>query len=1108
MRLAILCLVSAVTVVCTAQAQKPRIERNGNAWVLDTGVVRKAVRLEGGRLLLVSFRHPASGREYASAAQVSPEFRFTMDGATVSGADAGWTLVEDNVHRLAQGEWQLDLALRRGSIGITKHYVVYPDTPIIREWVTIANEGAKSVRIQEPHFLACNLNAGKAGDLDFQYLTGGGNYNGSQLLKTERMSAAYRRTLDSKIGIQTESYSAYLPLAVVRNRKTNSGTMAGWDYLGHWALTAAASGDLSLKVAGYSKLLAPGARIDTPRAFVGAFTGSLDEMGNALLDWQYRYLWDFTNDDYFARTRWAVDWPSPWVDEGGTPSGDNWGRRLALDLRYLDLARETGTEILWDDAGWYDKWGSWAAPDWRLVNEYAARQGVKWVLWFPTFLASPGSRVAGQHPEWMIPGQSVVEQSLPATAEWQRSLLAEFVKQWGDFQWRYDIAPAVSGNDTDYFESDRNFRWLLERFKSEHKASGVDACYGGGRWISYDIARLAESGEYTDGGVGPYSAYYTSLLVPPDKLHNVVDFDHTYYRPASDRTHLAMNPTWYRDPGNGPDLESIRKDWELYRYLRAQGVVGRWSHVFRPEVANDDPVWYFERVNRDASRGVILTKHARTAPAYFVLAKRVAGGARDRFLGGTWNMCEAGMEDAALSDGGIYQDPVDSEPRYYGTTGELYGPVNFKFRTAEGDRSFVRRIVKPGAAQNRGPAFFGMAIQPGSAPVVITELGLFAQGTAASGVGRNTGTYRLTVVRAADRKVLASAEIDLGTGNPDRLGFKYTKLAAPVTLPPGPGDPVTIRPRGLEADADYDVRCAKAPYRAVRKGADLMANGIALASVQPGELIFLNLPRHPGSGTDRTPPAAVSGVTKRVGTNLGVQGVEVRWQPAADDNWISYYEILRDGVLRAKAAIGAFYFDYSGEPQRLIEARYEVRAVDGDGNRGPAATADPLPGEPETYRALGGFAPEQGHGRWRYEEALEDGAFREMIWEHAGYEGRWRGAGLARIGRIWMQPGAESDAARTFVAPSRCTLSIDGLAYKDPTAEDGTTAAVKVLHNGTQIWPASGWMEVPADPAKRIACRIERVEADAGDAIRFVVRRTGRSTAEPIVWDPAIVVKR
>ena len=68
------------------------------------------------------------------------------------------------------------------------------------------------------------------------------------------------------------------------------------------------------------------------------------------------------------------------------------------------------------------------------------------------------------------------------------------MRAWGDFQWRYDIAPAESATDTGYLDSDRNFHDLVEGFKKAHKASGVDACYGGGRWISYELARLAESG--------------------------------------------------------------------------------------------------------------------------------------------------------------------------------------------------------------------------------------------------------------------------------------------------------------------------------------------------------------------------------------------------------------------------------------------------------------------------------------------------------------------------------------------------------------------------------------------------------------------------------------
>src|SRR5207248_9505132 len=202
-----------------------------------------------------------------------------------------------------------------------------------------------------------------------------------------------------------------------------------------------------------------------------------------------------------------------------------------------------------------------------------------------------------------------------------------------------------------------------------------------------------------------------------------------------------------------------------------------------------------------------------------------------------------------------------------------------------------------------------------------------------------------TVMRAADRSVIASVDLDLTQGAPDRFGFKYARLPKPVQLDPAPGQPVVIHPRGLERGGDYDVRCAKAGYRARRKGADLMDNGIRLATVEPGELIFLNLPGHPGARTDTTPPTSPERVTKRIGTNLGVQGVEVRWNPARDDNWISYYEILRDGAVEARTAKGTFYFDYAGVAKTRIESTYEVRTVDGDGNRSSRVPAQLLAGD-------------------------------------------------------------------------------------------------------------------------------------------------------------------
>ena len=86
--------------------------------------------------------------------------------------------------------------------------------------------------------------------------------------------------------------------------------------------------------------------------------------------------------------------------------------------------------------------------------------------------------------------------------------------------------------------------------------------------------------------------------------------------------------------------KSIRKDWELYHYLVAQGVAGRWSHVFRPKVDHDDPIWYFQRMNRDGSKGVILTKHAKHGATYFVTSRLTNSPADspDQYLGGAGDM--------------------------------------------------------------------------------------------------------------------------------------------------------------------------------------------------------------------------------------------------------------------------------------------------------------------------------------------------------------------------------------------------------------------------------------------------------------------------------------
>jgi hypothetical protein len=174
---------------------------------------------------------------------------------------------------------------------------------------------------------------------------------------------------------------------------------------------------------------------------------------------------------------------------------------------------------------------------------------------------------------------------------------------------------------------------------------------------------------------------------------------------------------------------------------------------------------------------------------------------------------------------------------------------------------------------------------------------------------------------------------------------------------PAPG-PVTIRPKGLLPNETYLVSFHESPASEERKGADLMEEGIHLEKVLPGELIYLNLPMHPGSKLDKEPPTPPSDVLKKPGENMGYPGVEITWKPGSDNNWVSYYEVFRNGASIDKVAKGTFYFDHSAGADPA--AQYEIRTVDGAGDvstkiaakgpeRRPAQVFDDAPGQGFAY---------------------------------------------------------------------------------------------------------------------------------------------------------------
>jgi hypothetical protein len=244
-QLVILCAAASWLSVQTLYAQTRLqsgdgyIRREGNEWIFGTSTVERRVRLDDGRLYLVSLRNKLTGHEYQDAGTWPAEIRFSIDSADVSASSWRWKLRGEHAAQGSQGTLQLDIELESASIRVTKHYVVYPQTSVIREWLTLENISGKIMRVNNVDFFHTRLLGSIAQHLEFNYLTGGGNYNGSQLLKTEPMGPRYQRTLDSNGGVQPGNYSSYLPLVFLLNRNAAEGIAVGWDYLGHWSFRLA-----------------------------------------------------------------------------------------------------------------------------------------------------------------------------------------------------------------------------------------------------------------------------------------------------------------------------------------------------------------------------------------------------------------------------------------------------------------------------------------------------------------------------------------------------------------------------------------------------------------------------------------------------------------------------------------------------------------------------------------------------------------------------------------------------------------------------------------------------------------------------------------------------
>ena len=201
-------------------------------WTLGNGLIEKSLVLDAKGFAMSFLRNKATmpHREYVQG-QRSPEFRVVVSGVELTSTQGKWVCYSHSAEELTGGRLALTLRLRHGGVQVSKTYVVYPESPVIREQVQIENCGDEPLETTDSYFLSMLLRLrDEKGGLSLGYFTGAFHFADSQRLVVEQVNDAYARTFESPYaGV------GHMPLMALFATEDHHGCFWGWDYLGPWA---------------------------------------------------------------------------------------------------------------------------------------------------------------------------------------------------------------------------------------------------------------------------------------------------------------------------------------------------------------------------------------------------------------------------------------------------------------------------------------------------------------------------------------------------------------------------------------------------------------------------------------------------------------------------------------------------------------------------------------------------------------------------------------------------------------------------------------------------------------------------------------------------------
>ena len=286
------------------------------------------------------------------------------------------------------------------------------------------------------------------------------------------------------------------------------------------------------------RVVAPNETVATPAVHLGLVGEDLDGTVQALHEHLRKSVIPTRKANRSFLIQYAVPGDQGYLSETfGNPA--NYTEQTTL--KHVDLAAAIGAELFIMDAGWWENQGDWFPSPTRFprgltpIVDYCHRKGLRFGLYGEIEKASPGSKVAGQHPDWIEwhKPYPVLDLARPEVAAYMESALGGMIDQFRLDLFRLDFnTPSATpfegrSHARDGFAENNFWRYydsfyqIFDRIHRKYPALVLQqAACGGGRNDLGTAGRFHEQ-YLTDGLRMPYELQNycgQTLGLPPEGI--------------------------------------------------------------------------------------------------------------------------------------------------------------------------------------------------------------------------------------------------------------------------------------------------------------------------------------------------------------------------------------------------------------------------------------------------------------------------------------------------------------------------------------------------------------------------------------------------------------